>query len=246
MMKKIRWIPASLFLIVFMGPVLYVMVRSAEKGQYYELIVNNHSFFKYALKTIGYSLLSGALSTVLALPAGYIFAKVRFRFRNILFFIYILVMLLPFQATQLSGYLMFKRLSLLDSPLALILIMSFSPLSVFLLRQCISSMPDDVSDAFSLESRSVFKYLRYMVIPFAKPMLVTSFMLVFCSTYGMVEQAKIYMPKNIEDYPLSAVLGSVPEEGYYAGCTVYLLPVLLIYLTIEKSMRKGMEYYRWN
>ena len=246
MLKKLKWISAILFLAVFSAPVLYVLLHSMEEGQYYELTVNNYTFFKYALKTIGYSTASGLLSVILALPVGYLFAKVRFKFRNILFFIYILVMLLPFQATQLSGYLMFRRLDILDSPLTLILIMSFSPLPVFLLRQCLTAMPDDMTDAFSLESKSVFKFLRYMVIPFAKPMLVTSFMLTFCSSYGIVEQAYIYMPKDTEDYPLSAVLGNLSDEGYFAGCAMFLLPVLLVYLVIEKSMMKGMEYYRWN
>ena len=108
------------------------------------------------------------------------------------------------------------------------------------------SLPDDIIDAYSLESKSVFRLLKTIVIPYAMPMLSTLFMLTFCATYSIVEQAYIYMPKNIEAYPLSAVLGSVPEEGYFAGCVIYLLPVLLVYLVLEKNMLKGMEYYRWS
>ena len=245
-MKKIPYFFAFLVLAVFSAPVIYVIVRSFEGRQYYELVINNYSYFRYALKTIGYSTLSGILSVVIALPVGYLFAKVRFKLRNIIFFVFVLVMLLPFQATQLAGYIFFKRLDIIDSPLTLILTMSFSPLSVFLLRQNLSSLPDDVIDAFSLESKSVFKFIRYIVLPYSMPMLATLFMLTFCATYGIIEQAYIYMPKNMEDYPLSAVLNKVPDEAYYAGCTVYLLPVILIYLVWEKNMLKGMEYYRWD
>jgi len=245
-MKRIPYILTFVILIVFTAPVLYVVIRSFEGRQYYELVINNYTYFKYALKTIGYSALSGLLSVMIALPVGYLFAKVRFRFRNIIFFIFILVMLLPFQATQLAGYILFKRLNIMDSPLTLILTMSFSPLSVFLLRQNLSSLPDDVIDAFSLESKSVFKFICYIVIPYSLPMLATLFTLTFCATYSIVEQAYIYMPNDTEAYPLSAVLGSLPEECYYAGCAVYLLPVLLVYLVLEKNMLKGMEYYRWS
>ena len=110
-------------------------------------------------------------------------------------------MLLPFQATQLSGYLLFKRINAIDSPVSLILTMSFSPLAVFLIRQCLMSLPDDIIDAYSLESKSVFRLLKTIVIPYAMPMLSTLFMLTFCATYSIVEQAYIYMPKNIEAYP---------------------------------------------
>ncbi len=246
MIRKIPVVIAVAILSVFIAPILYVVVRSFEGGQYYELVINNYSYFKYALRTIGYSALSGFLSVVIALPVGYLFAKVRFKFRNIIFYIYILVMLLPFQATQLSGYLLFKRINAIDSPVSLILTMSFSPLAVFLIRQCLMSLPDDIIDAYSLESKSVFRLLKTIVIPYAMPMLSTLFMLTFCATYSIVEQAYIYMPKNIEAYPLSAVLGSVREEGYFAGCVIYLLPVLLVYLVLEKNMLKGMEYYRWS
>ena len=245
-MKKIPYILTFVILLVFSAPVLYVVVRSFERGQYYELVINNYTYFKYALKTIGYSALSGILSVVLALPVGYLFAKVRFKFRNVIFFVFILVMLLPFQATQLAGYILFKRLNIMDSPLTIILTMSLSPLSVFLLRQNLSSLPDDVIDAFSLESKSVFRFIRHIVLPYSMPMLSTLFMLTFCAAYSIIEQAYIYMPKNMEDYPLSAVLSKVPDEAYFAGCTVYLLPVILIYLVLEKNMLKGMEYYRWD
>ena len=237
---------AVIILAVFISPILYVIFSSFAGGQYYELTINNHNFFKYALRTVGYSTLSGFLSVVIALPVGYLFAKVRFRFRNVIFYIYILVMLLPFQATQLSGYLLFKKLNVIDDPVTLIVTMSFSPLAVFLIRQCLTALPDEIIDAFSLESKSVLRLLRYIVIPYAMPMLSTLFMLTFCATYSIVEQAYIYMPKNIEAYPLSAVIGSLPEESYFAGCVVYLIPVLLVYLVVEKNMLKGMEYYRWN
>ena len=245
-MKRIPVITAIMVLTIIISPVLYILIRSFEDRQYFELVVNNHLFFKYALKTIAYSALAGFLSVVIALPVGYLFAKVRFRFRNIIFFVYILVMLLPFQATQLSGYLLFRRLNIIDNPITLILTMSFSPLSVFLIRQNLTALPDDVIDAFSLESKSVLKFLRYIVLPFAMPSLSTLFMLIFCATYSLVEQAQIYMPKNIEEYPLSAVIGNLSEEGYFAGCVIYLLPVILMYLVLERNMLKGMEYYRWD
>jgi multiple sugar transport system permease protein len=246
MAKKTTILCVSFIMLLFMAPIIYVLFRSFDGRQYYELTINNYNYFKYALRTIGYSALSGFLAVVIALPVGYLFAKVNFKFRNVIFYIYIIVMLLPFQATQLSGYLLFKRLDVIDNPVTLIITMSFSPLAVFLIRQCLISLPDEITDAFSLESKSTFKFLRHIVIPYAMPTLSTLFMLTFCAVYNIVEQAYIYMPNNTEAYPLSAVLSSLPEESYYAGCAVYLLPVLFVYLVLEKNMLKGMEYYKWS
>ena len=151
--RKIPILCAIVILLVFTAPILYVLFKSFSGNQYYELVINNYNYFKYALRTIGYSALSGFLSVVIALPVGYLFAKVRFRFRNIIFYIYILVMLLPFQATQLSGYLLFKKLNAIDDPITLIVTMSFSPLAVFLIRQCLTALPDDtLCYAYALDS----------------------------------------------------------------------------------------------
>ena len=136
----------------FTAPLIYSVFMSFGKKQYLELILNNHSFFGYLLASVLFSAVSAVLAVIFSLPLGYFFAKVDFKFRDFLFFIYIIVMLLPFQATQLSGYLAMKHLNLINNPLSLILMICFSPKAVFLLRQCLKTMPDDIGDAFRLES----------------------------------------------------------------------------------------------
>ena len=87
MARKITILCVSFILLLFMAPIIYVLVRSLDGRQYYELTINNYNYFKYALRTIGYSALSGFLAVVIALPVGYLFAKVNFKFRNVIFYI---------------------------------------------------------------------------------------------------------------------------------------------------------------
>lgn len=84
-------------------------------------------------------------------PAAYAFTILRFRGKEILFFIYIIVMLLPLQVTLMPNYMVADWLGITDSSLAVIVPGIFSPLGVFLLRQFMKSMPDAYIEAAKMD-----------------------------------------------------------------------------------------------
>ena len=125
---------------VFVIPVVSTAVKSLSfegrigLGQYWELFVTNFTYLDFFWNSVIYASAITAVSIVVSLPLGFLFAKIKFKGRDGLFFVFILVMLLPFQATLLPNYIQLRDFNMLNTPLALTLPMMFAPFAVFLLR----------------------------------------------------------------------------------------------------------------
>ncbi|MDE7300129.1 MAG: hypothetical protein K2N94_15135, partial [Lachnospiraceae bacterium] len=105
---------------VFCLPVIYVILSSLSfqgafgPGQYRELIRNYPSYFRALKNSLFYAVLITAGGMLLSVPTAYLFARVRFRGRNSLFFVYIVIMMLPAQSTILGQYLLLQSLGWID------------------------------------------------------------------------------------------------------------------------------------
>jgi len=251
-MKKLKIIPLYFFALLYFVPVLISFIKSLSfneqaitLGQYWHLFVNNYTFFKFFWNSVFYSAINSIVCILISLPLGFFFAKIKFRGKNIIFFFYILIMMLPLQSTMLSSYILLRDFELLNKPLALMLPMMFSPLAVFLFRQFIKVIPNEVIDYTLLETSSALKMFRYVIIPQIKPALITLFILIFCESWNMVEQAIIFVSKNPEIMPLSVKLSDLPENVYFAGSVIYMFPIIVMFLLFENEIEKGMESYKW-
>ncbi len=201
------------------------------------------------LKALGISvLISGASSigTVLvALPAAYVFAKFNFKGKNILFYIYIMVMMMPFQVTLLPQYLIAKELGTYDTAWSLILPSVFAPFAVFLLTQMIKSVPNEILEAARLDTNSQFKVLQRVVVPSIKPGIICCWVLVFCEQYNAVAEPLVLL-ETAEKYPLSLAISQLEPTTaiVFAATTVFMLLPLILYGLFEAEIINGLGDYR--
>ena len=251
-MKKIKAAPLYIFALLYFIPVFISFAGSASfggkpvtLGQYWHLFVNNYTYFDFFWNSVFYASVNTVACMILSLPLGFFFAKIKFKGKNILFFLYILIMMLPLQSTMLPSYILLRDTDLLHTPLALMLPMIFSPLAVFLLRQFIKVIPNEQVEYTLLETSSTLRMFRYVIIPQIIPALITLFILIFCESWNMVEQAIIFASKNPDIMPLSVRLSDLPENVYFAGSVVYMFPIIVMFLLFENEIEKGMENYRW-
>lgn len=235
---------------VFVIPVVSTAVKSLSfegrigLGQYWELFVTNFTYLDFFWNSVIYASAITAVSIAVSLPLGFLFAKIKFKGRDGLFFVFILVMLLPFQATLLPNYIQLRDFKMLNTPLALTLPMMFAPFAVFLLRQFIKTIPNDLIDCTLLETSSVIKTFRYAILPQIKPALVSLAILIFCESWNMVDQALIFSMENGEILPLSVILGEIPENVRYAGGTVYMFPIIMLFVMFRETLEESMEAYK--
>lgn len=250
--KNLRLFVLAVLALLFALPVIMTFVKSLSYGesrftlrQYWELYTTNFTYFHYFWNSVFYASLITAVSVVISLPLGFVFAKLKFKGRDALFFVYIVVMMLPFQATLLPNYIQLREFNMLNTPLALTVPMMFSPFAVFLYRQYMKNIPDELIDSTLLETSSVFGLFRYAVIPHVKPAIASLSVLIFCESWNMVEQALIFSMENDNIMPLSVILSELPEEVAYAGGVTYMFPIIVIFFIFRDTLEESMENYKF-
>ncbi|MCI8542241.1 MAG: carbohydrate ABC transporter permease [Lachnospiraceae bacterium] len=176
--------------------------------------------------------------------ASYGFARYRGRIREIIFFMYIILMLMPYQVTLVPNYLVSDWLNLLDTNWAIWLPGIFSPFAVFLLTKFMRRIPESVLEAAQIDGAGEWQIYRKICLPLCKGAICSAAILVFIDYWNMVEQPLILM-SDPEQHPLSVFLSKINagEIGLaFAVATIYMVPSLLIFLYGEEYLVDGITY----
>ncbi len=164
--------------------------------------------------------------------AAFAFAKLKFPFRDKLFFVYIILLILPLQVTLVPNYMMLEQIGILNSFLPVILPGTFSAFGICLLRQSIRYIPSASIEAARVDGASYFRIFTRIILPQIKGGLITLTLLSFIDSWNVIEEPLIYF-KDKAMYPLSLTLRNIGESDYgiiFACGVVFMLPPLLIYL----------------
>ena len=164
--------------------------------------------------------------------AAFAFAKLKFPFRDKLFFIYIILLILPLQVTLVPDYMILENMNLLNNFLAVSLPGTYSAFGICLLRQSIKYIPDSAIEAARVDGASYLKIFTNIILPQIKGGLITLALLCFIDNWNVVEQPLIYFD-NEGMYPLSVTLTDVGSSDYgiiFACGVIFMIPALLIYL----------------
>ena len=181
---------------------------------------------------------------IIALGASYCFARFRGRLREMIFFLYLVLMLMPYQVTLVPNYLVASKLNLLDTRWSIILPGIFAPFSVYLLTKFMRRIPESVIEAAKLDGANEWQIFRKIAIPMCKGPIASVAILVFIDYWNMVEQPLIMMSDNAF-HPLSVFLSQINkgEIGLaFAIATIYMVPPILIFLYGEEYLVDGIAY----
>ena len=231
-------------MIVNRGASLHLIPLKATLSGYYELLFAGGTYLGMFWNSLYIATSVAIGNAVVGLIVGYALAKTHFRGRNKLLFIYILVMMMPYQVTLLPNFMIIKKLGIFNTVWALILPGIFSPFGVFMLTQFMRLMPNEVVDAAKMETNSALKVLAYVVAPIAFPGLVALFVMSFADAWNMVEQPLI-MLRDTWRYPLSLALNDMHGNDNvivsFSGAVLYMLPVILLFRLFEEELIQGMS-----
>lgn len=181
---------------------------------------------------------------IVASLASYGFARYRGRLREMIFFMYIILMLMPYQVTLVPNYLVSEWLNLLDTNWAIWLPGIFSPFAVFLLTKFMRRIPESVIEAAKIDGAGEWQIYRKICMPLCKGAVCSAAILVFIDYWNMVEQPLILLT-DAEKHPLSVFLSKINagEIGLaFAVATIYMVPSLLIFLYGEEYLVDGITY----
>lgn len=181
---------------------------------------------------------------LVALGASYSFARFRGRVKELAFFMYIILMLMPYQVTLVPNFMVAKWMGTLNTYWSIILPGVFSPFSVFILTKFMRRIPRAYVEAAEMDGASEWNIFSKIYVPLCKGTIVSVAILVFIDYWNMVEQPLI-MLSDTDKYPLSVFLNQINkgEVGLaFAVASIYMIPCILIFLYCEEYLVEGITY----
>ena len=245
----------SLLSIIALGPMMYTFVNAFCGSTSYalvpaewsvqgwkEVLWNRPHYLAKFWNSMGLAAAIVLGQVLISCLAGYGFSKFRFRGKEALFFLVILLMMMPYQVTLVSNYLMLDKLDLVGSKWALILPGVFSPFGVFLLRQVFDTCPNELLEAARLDGAGNLRILFSILVPRCRAGVISLGILSFIDAWNMVEQPIVYL-KSGYDYPLSVFLTRMDGQNLGVLCTcgvLAALPVVLLFLYYDQELTEGV------
>lgn len=181
---------------------------------------------------------------LVASGAAFGFSRYRGRIKEIIFFVYIILMLMPYQVTLVPNYLVSEWLHLLDTRWAIWLPGIFSPFAVFLLTKYMRRIPLSVMEAAQIDGAGEWQIFRRICMPLCKGAICSVAILIFIDFWNMVEQPLILLSEP-EKHPLSVFLSKINEGEVglaFAVATIYMVPPILVFLYGEDYLIEGITY----
>jgi multiple sugar transport system permease protein len=212
--------------------------------QYQKLFreVNFLQFFKNSvIVAIGITLFSLFLNSL----GGYAFAKYRFPGREKIFALLLATMMVPGQITMIPVFLMLKSVGLINSYWGLIIPAGASAFGIFLMRQFITTIPNDLIESARIDGCSEFRIYWTIILPLCKPVLAALGIFTFMGSWNAFLWPLIVMIKE-NMYTLPVALANL--SGQYAtkfgllmaGAVVVVAPVIIVFILAQRYVIKGV------
>ena len=211
---------------------------------YHELFAKagmGHYFFNSFLIAICTTLIALTLNTL----AGYAFAKLHFAGRERTFRVLLGALVIPGQVAMMPLFLMLKQMGLVNSYAGAIVPGMAGIFGIFLVRQYARSIPDEMLEAARIDGAGEFRIFFQIVLPALKPILVTMAIFSFLGAWNDFMWPLIVLnDANLHTLPVA--LASLSREHVQdnelmmAGSVVTVLPVLLLFLVLQRYYLQGL------
>lgn len=186
-----------------------------------------------------------ALSLVFNLLAGYAFAKLRFAGRERLFQALLGALVIPAQVAMLPLFLLLKYMGLVNSYAGVVVPAMATVFGIFLVRQYTRGIPDELLEAARIDGAGEWRIFAQIVLPLLKPIVVTLAIFTFLAAWNDFMWPLIVLTGQ-EHYTLPIGLASLAREHaqdselMMAGAVVTVLPVLLLFLAMQRYYLQGL------
>jgi len=177
--------------------------------------------------------------------AAFAFARLRFKGRDILFYIFLGTMMIPYNVTMIPSFMVLYWLGWIDSYYALIVPGLASAFGTFLLRQFFITIPRELEEAAYIDGASRFQVLRKIIVPLARPALATLAIFTFMGVFNDFIWALIVV--NSEQMQTVQLGLAIFRDRYLtewdllmAGSVTAVLPILIVFFFAQKYFIKGI------
>lgn len=180
---------------------------------------------------------------LVGVPAAWGFAKYNFKFKKLIFTLYIILMLMPFQVTMLSSYLLLDNINIINNHLSIILPGIFSTFPIFIIYRSFKAIPDELIEVGKVYGANDFQIFMKIGIPLGLPGIISALLLQFFEYWNLIEQPLTYISdKNL--WPLSLYLPNISlkyADVSFVASVIVLITAILVFLAGEKHLEQGIS-----
>lgn len=250
--------------VAFIAPIVFIFLTSVMSDQqaltknlwptswHWENFVevfNKAPLIRYFLNSIMYAGLATLLMLVSSIPVAYALARMKWRGRNLMFYLVIVAMMLPPQVTAVPMYVMWAKLGLTGTLWPLIVPNLFGDaFSIFLLRQFLITIPKSYSESARIDGASELGILFRVVLPMAKPGIAAAALFSFLNAWNDYFGPLLYSGENPENWTLSLGLASfrgaqqVQWNMTMTATILVMLPVIMLFFFAQKYFIEGIKF----
>jgi len=203
-------------------------------------------FARYILNSMIMSSGIVFFQTLFSAMAGYAFARLKFKFRDVLFIIFLITMMIPEPVKIIPNFLIIKNLGWYDTYRALIVPRAVSVFAIFLFRQFFLSIPTSLEEAARIEGAGLFRIFFQIILPISKPVIVTNILFSFLFSWN-----DFLWPLIVTDSEKMRTIqvGLSYFQGRYgirwellSAATIFaILPSLIVFLIAQKYFIEGIS-----
>ncbi|HHT15553.1 MAG: carbohydrate ABC transporter permease [Christensenellales bacterium] len=230
---------------VFNFPIEWIPKQFYFKNYSHVWLNEHYPFYHFFGNSIYIALMALLGQIIVSATAAYAFAKVNFRFKNIIFVLYLSTMMIPRQATLVPYFALFRVLKIYNTHWALILPAWVNMTSIFLLRQFFLSIPEELSESAKLDGASHFRILLQIIMPLAMPAVSTLVVLGFVSVWNDYANPLVFITKR-DLYTITLGIAAYIEDDMtlynliMVAATCAIAPIVIVYLCCQKYFIQGI------
>ncbi|WP_127505612.1 carbohydrate ABC transporter permease [Actinoplanes solisilvae] len=246
--------------LIFLFPLVWASVASVSPqagtqqtdgwglANYVTLADYQAGVFQYVVNSVAVSLMTVAFTLFASVTGGYAFAVFRFPGRNALFLLTLAILMVPYATLLIPLYVLLNSLGLQNSLIGLALVLSMFqlPFATFMMRISFEAVPGELREAALIDGCGSFRALSHVLIPAAKPGLITVGLFAFLAAWNdfitplvlISDSDKVPLPLAVANMR-QQVMGIVDYGATEAGVVVLALPCIVLFLALQRHYVRG-------
>ena len=212
--------------------------------QYFKVLILSPEYLLKFWNSVIYVVPIVTFQLAIASLASYGFARYRGRVREVIFFAYIILMLMPYQVTLVPNYLVSSWLNILNTRWAIWLPGFFSPFAVYMLTKYMRRIPKSIYEAAEIDGAGEWQIFTKICLPNCRGGIASIAILLFIDYWNMVEQPLILL-SNDQLHPLSVFLSKINSGEIslaFAVAVIYMVLPMMVFLYGEEYLVEGIVY----
>ncbi len=213
--------------------------------EYYNQIFTKLNFGRFFLNSAYISTIITASVLLTSSFVGYVFAKFDFWGKEFIFIMILSTMMIPFAVTMIPLYLIMSKLGWVDSHLALIIPGLYSTFGIFLMRQFMSTVPNELREAAIVDGCGEFRTFWSIILPQCKPALAALGIFTFMWNWDNFLWPLIVLNSE-NNFTLPVGLSMFSRQWWtnyglvMAGATVSVIPILIVFFIFQRHFIEGI------